>query len=208
MGAVSLLIGHFLPWAAHSTAALTQSGHDLAISTNFTPGAGIFANEWFFVPVWAAGFLLALTMHTTTLPPMTRLIGLALALGMVSLGLPTYPQVLTAWQSPDYRAQFFVTLVVMALVLWVTLRRRPTAAGDWRFLSLGCAVMCAVPLIGYPLIKPAIETLYQDAVGLGAGWWVSIGAVIALLVDASATIMGSSIGSSPVEASHPATRPR
>ena len=56
LSALVLLMGHLLPWAAHRTAPLTLSANDLGFFTNFTPGAGIFWNEWFYLPVWVAAW--------------------------------------------------------------------------------------------------------------------------------------------------------
>jgi hypothetical protein len=166
------------------------------------------------VPVWAAALLLALVIRTIDLPWLTRFIGMLLALGVASLGLPTYPQVLTAWQSPDYRVQFFITLMVVGLVVglvvwvWLGLVGHPKGTAIWRFVPLILALLCGIPLGGYVMVKPAIEALYGDALGFGSGWWVSLGAVIMLLIGAGATIMGSSIGSSSAQASYLTPHPR
>lgn len=174
-----LLLGHFLPWAAHDTSALTQSGHELAFSTHFTPDAGVFANEWFFVPAWCAALLLACSL-TPTLSRWERgLRGLVfggIALLIASLGFPPYPQVLTAFRSPDYRVQFFVTLLVMAGVIALLLipaKRMPPKTHA--LIVLACGVLSLIPVIGFLAIKPAIEMLYGGAVGLGAGWWLTLG---------------------------------
>ncbi len=94
-----LLIGHFLPWAAHSTAALTRSANDLGFFTNFTPGAGIFLNEWFYVSVWVAALLLVL-FFCSGLSPINRVLLMALALGIASLGLPRYEQLIKFVRTP------------------------------------------------------------------------------------------------------------
>lgn len=215
VAALLFVVGHFLPWALHSTAALTQSAHDLTISTHFTPGAGIFANQWFLVPVWAAALIIAgyasraemgreaaesgLIRVVLALPGVLVLV---LALGIASLGLPTYPQVLTAYRTPDYQAQFLITLAVMAGVIGVTLLPTWRLGALRRFapvLLAVLAVLSAVSLVGYVMIKPAIEALYGDSLGVGLGWWVTLTAIMALLVAAaraSATIMHSSIHSS------------
>ncbi len=175
--ALALLIGHFLPWAAHAVAPLTRSGHDLSISTNFTPGAGIFLNEWFLLPLWSASVLMALTIRNTLWPQ--RALGGAFALLIASLGLPAYPHILTAYANPDYRLQFFITLGVFALVAAVLLTgalpKRLRAA-----CSIACALASAVPLIGYFAVKPSIEALYRSPVGLGAGWWLTLAGVVLL----------------------------
>jgi hypothetical protein len=191
LNSLLLLIGHFLPWAAHATSALTQSGHELAFSTNFTPGAGVFANEWFFVPAWCSALLLALTARSTSPLPtgegsgvgsyaqidavLPRILFGGLALLIASLGFPPYPQVLTAFRSPDDRVQFFITLLVMAGVLALLLvpaKRMPAQAPA--FIALACGVLALISVIGFLAVKPAIETLYGAPVGLGLGWWLTL----------------------------------
>ncbi|RMG62409.1 MAG: hypothetical protein D6709_11730 [Chloroflexi bacterium] len=169
--ALALLIGHFLPWAAHAVAPLTRSGHDLSISTNFTPGAGIFLNEWFLLPLWSASVLMALTIRNVPWPQ--RALGGAFALLIASLGLPAYPHTLTAYAQPDYRLQFFITLGVFALVIAILLTNAlPTPVHA--ACSIACAVASTVPLIGYFAVKPSIEALYRSPVGVGAGWWFTL----------------------------------
>ena len=171
---LALLAGHFSPWAAHVTAALTRSAHELSIMTNFTPGAGVFWNEWFLLPLWSAALLIALLAGK-------RWLGLGLSWLVASLGLPAYPHLLTAYAHPEYRLQFFVTLGVIgaAAGLFATghALHTPLRLG----VLLVCALASAVPLTGYFMVKPAIEALYQGTVGIGLGWWLTLAGVGTLL---------------------------
>jgi hypothetical protein len=175
--AVLLLAGHFAPWAAHKTAALTLSAHELAVFTHFTPGAGIFMNQWFYLPLWSSALLLALVASQPGWWVNRAISGAGCAL-IASLGLPGYPQIVTAFRSPDYQLQFFVSLAVMAAVvviaLWPLGRLALLRSAGRILLSL----IAAVPLIGYLAVKPFIEQLYGDTVGLGAGWWLTLVAVL------------------------------
>ncbi len=191
VAAFVLLLGHFLPWAMHTTAPLTRSGHDLSISTNFTPGAGIFLNEWFLLPLWSAAILIALIVSSSrfaTRRPL-RFVGFGLALVVASLGLPAYPHVLTAYADPDYRLQFFVTLGVFALISAIVFAGLPQL---WlrSAVRIACALAAAVPLFGYFAVRPFIEVLYQSAVGVGIGWWFTLAGVLLLLAGAGAKISG------------------
>jgi hypothetical protein len=182
--ALLLLLGHFLPWAAHPTSALTQSGHELAFSTNFTPGAGVFANEWFFVTVWCSALLLAsaLSQSERVLP---RIVFGGMALVIASLGFPPYPQVLTAFRAPDYQVQFFISLLVMVGVVALVLmpaKRMPAVTPV--IVLLACGVLSLAPVVGFLAMKPAIESLYGGPVGLGLGWWLTLAAALAALVMA------------------------
>ena len=186
VAALLLLAGHLAPWAAHKTAVLTYSAHELAVSTHFTPGAGIFMNQWFYLPLWSSALLLALIAGKPGWW-VNRAIGGAACAVIASLGLPGYPDVLTAYRSPDYRLQFFVSLAVMVAVVVIALWRAERVA----VLRIGgrivLALASAVPLIGYLAIKPFIEQLYGDPVGLGAGWWVTLVAVLLGLTAALAS---------------------
>ncbi|MCS7056643.1 MAG: hypothetical protein NZM18_10795 [Thermoflexales bacterium] len=185
----ALLFGHFLPWATHRVAPLTRSGHDLSISTNFTPGAGVFLNEWFLLPLWSAALLAAMAGRTAAWP-WRALIG-AFAMLIASLGLPAYPHILTAYAHPDYRLQFFITLGVFALIAVIILAARlPTWARP--VCSIICGVASTVTLIGYLVIKPFVEALYQGSVGIGVGWWLTLAGVVLLLTAVGARILGKS----------------
>lgn len=196
---ILLLLGHFLPWAAHATSALTQSGHDLAFSTHFTPGAGVFANAWFFTPAWCAALLLALAFTpalTSTVSRWERALWSVVfgggAMLIASLGFPAYPQVLTALRSPDYRVQFFITLLTMFGVLALFLapaRRMPAQAPA--LIALACGALALIPVIGFLAVKPAVEALYGAPVGLGAGWWLTLVTSLLLIAIANAKMLRS-----------------
>jgi hypothetical protein len=171
-----LLAGHFAPWAAHFTAALTRSAHELSVSTNFTPGAGVFWNEWFLLPLWSAAVLIALLASG----PPKRWLGLGLSWLVASLGLPAYPHLLTAYAHPDYRLQFFITLAIFGVAF--VLGHALSASLHTAVLFI-CALASAVPLAGYFMVKPAIEALYQGEIGIGVGWWLTLAGVGMLLLQ-------------------------
>ena len=172
---------------AHKTAALTLTGHELAAFTNFTPGAGIFLNEWFYLPVWVSALLIAFVAAASP-SALVRWMGGALAAAVASLGLPPYPQVLSAVANADYRMQFLVTVVVMLAAVAISvlrlslLRLRPGVAATVLALF---GLIAAVPWAGFLAVRPAVEQLYRDTTGLGFGWWVvAAGALITLLAGA------------------------
>lgn len=169
IAALTLLAGHFAPWAAHKTAALTLSAHELSVFTNFTPNAGVFPNEGFLLPLWGAGLLLAL--HAQGARGLGRAGWLTLALGVVALGLPGYPELrkLLTGQGSAFLPQTLLTPLIGALVLACA-----------RFLKLrlpviaGVCLATGVTLIGYAVIRgSALEALYHDPLGFGWGWWAS-----------------------------------
>ncbi len=200
--AILLLVGHSLPWAAHTTAALTLSANDLAFFTNFTPGAGIFLNEWFYVPVWVAAVLLAAVGHGLSRPNRTLLA--VFAWGVASLGLPRYEQLIKFIRTPlpalresDFVLQLVLTLGVMALVLWLVLKPSQYFKPGMRSMAgfALVAVLCLVPLVGYIAIQPFIADLYGDsyrsALSIGYGWRMTFVADLLLWAMTFATILNA-----------------
>jgi hypothetical protein len=196
--AILLLSGHLLPWAAHTTAALTLSANDLAFFTHFTPGAGIFLNEWFYLPVWVAAVLLAVS--GAGLSHLNRALLTVLALGVASLGLPRYEQLIKFIRAPtqalresDFTLQFVLTFLVMGLVILLSVKfTKVLKAGRMRGVVLGlAALICAVPLAGYLSIKPFVAELYGDAVSIGIGWWLTLLADLLLWAMTFATILNA-----------------
>ena len=174
-----LLVGHFAPWAAHFTAALTRSAHELSVSTNFTPGAGVFWNEWFLLPLWSSAVLIALLAGG----PPKRWLVLGFSWLVASLGLPAYPHLLTAYAHPDYRLQFFITLGTFGATFALFALGHALSTSLRVAVLLTCASASAVPLAGYFMVKPAIEALYQGEIGIGIGWWLTLAGVGMLLLQ-------------------------
>jgi hypothetical protein len=118
-----------------------------------------------------------------------RVIAGLLCAGIASLGLPGYPQILTAYSSPDYRLQFYISIVVMMAAFVIALRhaehqddRRQGLRWQVRRAATPLlGLVSAVPLAGYVAVKPFIEQLYGDSLGLGWGWWLTLIAVLLAL---------------------------
>ena len=151
--ALLLLVGHMTTWVAHCASALTLSGHDLAVFTRSTPGAGIFMGQWYYLTLWAAV--------------------------VASLGLPGYPQVLSAFRNPELQFQFFVSLIVMIGVLAIALGQWVRITWLRRAALVALPLLALVPVVGYLAVKPFIEQLYNDTLGLGLGWWLTLAGVLA-----------------------------
>ncbi len=166
----SMLIGHLTAWAQHKTAALSLTGHELGEFTNFTPGAGVFANEWFYVPVWAGGLALALAAARARRPSVWLAL-MAAAVATAQFGLPRFER----WTNPEFRLQLAVTVVclvaVTALGIGLRLAKRADAKAP-RMAMAALPMLAIVPLIGFLVVRPFIETLYRDAVTPGVGWWL------------------------------------
>ena len=200
--ALAILVSHLLPWVVHRTAALTLSGNDLAFFTHFTPGAGVFRNEWFYLPLGAAAIQLVLAARWGKWP--VRLAAFIVAAGMIALMLPRYQFLiallgamraqggLTALREFEFGLQGLLFGIFMVILLTLTVGQALKQATERSaliiLLELLCLGLCLVPLIGLLSVRPAIETLYQDKTTLGLGWWLTLLAVFGLALSVGAKI--------------------
>ena len=193
---VSMVIGHLTAWAQHKTAALTLTGHELGEFTNFTPGAGVFANEWFYLPVWAAG--LALALAAARARRTAGWLGLMAAAAFTAqLGLPRFER----WTHPEFRLQLAATALCMIGIAGLGIGLRLTKQAPARVVGLAMAalpLLVGIPLAGFLVIRPFVEALYRDAVAPGVGWWMCAAAfVLSVLLTAARARTVGAIGSSP-----------
>ncbi len=186
--ALFVLLGHFTAWAQHKTAALTLSGHELATFTNATPNAGVFFNEGFMLPLWAAALLFVLRPGSEK--TRANWPWLLLALVVTALGFPAYPELrkLMGSQPSDFMLQLPVSAAVMALA--VIAQRAPPLARTALTALAGVAALTAVA--GFFAIRgPALETLYRDPIIVGFGVWMTLAGGIAALAIAFVTILAT-----------------
>ena len=186
--ALFMLLGHFMAWAQHKTAALTLSGHELATFTNATPNAGIFFNEGFLLPLWAAALLFVVRPGAER----THASGpwLLLAISVAALGFPAYPDLrkLISGQPSDFMWQLPISVAVMTLA--VIAQRTPPSLHSALTTVSGVAALIAVA--GFFAIRgPALETLYHDPVIVGFGVWMTLAGGIAALAIAFVTILAT-----------------
>ncbi len=181
---LAMLIGHMTAWAQHKTAALTLTGHELGEFTNFTPGAGVFANEWFYLPVWASG--LALALAAARARRTAGWLGLMVAAAFTAqFGLPRFER----WTHPEFRLQLAATALCMIAIAGLGIGLRLTKRAQARRVGLAMAalpLLVAVPLAGFLVIRPFVEALYRDAVAPGIGWWMC---ALACILAAGQTVV-------------------
>jgi hypothetical protein len=186
--ALCVLLGHFMAWAQHKTAALTLSGHELATFTNATPHAGIFFNEGFLLPLWASALLFVLRPgHETARANWPWLL---LAIIVAALGLPAYPELrkLLGGQASDFMWQLPASVAVMALAV-IAQRTAPRAH---MVLTALAGIAALVAVAGFFAIRgPALEVLYRDPVIVGFGVWMTLAGGIAALAIAFVTILST-----------------
>ncbi len=170
IAALALFALHLAPWAAHHSAALTQSAHDLAISTRFTPGAGQFRAELFLLPAWCAGWILAALAGAAIGGP-RRMLLMLLSTGCIAYTLPEYPRYL----QPEFRAQTVLAVLagVLALIaFWLSSRALP--ARMLLLANLAIGLMLAVPLFGLWWVRQPLTALLGSPVVPGWGWWGTV----------------------------------
>jgi uncharacterized membrane protein HdeD (DUF308 family) len=199
---VTMVIGHLTAWAQHKTAALTLTGHELGEFTNFTPGAGVFANEWFYLPVWAAG--LALALAAARARRSSAWLGLmALATGAAQFGLPR----LERWTNPEFRLQFAATLVCLFAIAVLGIGLRLIKRADAKPIQLTASalpLLTVIPLAGFFVARSAIEALYRDTLAPGIGWWLCLAASAAAAIQ---TLLATRETRSRQDLPHPSASP-
>ena len=162
--------GYYGPWVAHKDAGLVLSADDLAEFAKFMPvvrsGELAIVRELFFVPIWITAIgagLLAGRGKSTWLK--IALLGVSLLL--VFTPLPKYPELLSAYRSPEFAPTFWVTVAAMLISIGLTFwgGRLPDRIEAILWVVLGIAAASLAPL-HFVKLQPAIDRLYH----FGAGW--------------------------------------
>jgi hypothetical protein len=202
LGAALALIGVWGAWVPHRAAGLVLSGWDLAEFIKFLPGVSA-TRELFYLPVWSASIALAvLATHSPnaqknqpTLPSAIQ-VGLMLtALGLMVALLPPYPDLLTGYQSAEFRWRFILGLsgILLVLFIWLftspllpavvrqRLGRQQASTPSQRSRRCGAtrpaggllvvlALVGAIPsLWQFLTLRSTIAAVYQDHLGWGWG---------------------------------------
>nr|WP_290666459.1 hypothetical protein [Ardenticatena sp.] len=178
-------LGWWLPWVAHpkGAAALVLLGLDLGDFFKFTTlwrnGGLQWERHFFFLPPALA--TLGLLLWATRLGWRGRTVMLGIAIPMALVLLPEYER-WHEWQSPEFRFQSTLAIIVVitALLVWAGGPRLPrsltTAAGA--VVALAGATL---PLWAFWRVELLLRDFYGGAIVWGAGiWYTTIGFGIAL----------------------------
>lgn len=193
LAASALVVGHFLPWVRPASAALSLNAHELAVFTNFTPHAGVFFNEGFLLPLWAAALMTAAMARR-------RLIPMLLAVFLLFLALPGYPELRRIWdgQSSEFTLQLLVSAGLAPVCAALALQAHPRSAALRIAAALG-AVAAAVNVAGFLVVRVvALGPLYGMDIVPGAGLWVTICAAILCLTLAVFATIAPKFGFAPL----------
>jgi hypothetical protein len=173
---IALLViaaGYFGPWAAQPAAGLNLSADDLAEWVKFLPvyqaGNSGLIRELFFSSIWLVPIGLGLLAGRSR-SWLIRLSLLGLALLLVFTPLPKYPELITAYQAPEFAPTFWITVgsLVITIALGLLgprmLRADRVVAALW--IVAGLAVALIAPL-HFVKVLPEIERLYHVSIGWG-----------------------------------------
>ena len=189
------VVGTWGPWIPHRAAALVLSGWDLAEFVKFVPGASAI-RELFYLPAWCAGLtLLALAQLAPGEQPgrLAKQFGLKIvALGLFLAILPPFPNLLTGYQSAEFRWQFLLGVVGLLALVASSVPVRPSVlravAGHWpgssvvTMTGLVGVVRVVLALVGaipalwqFANVRGEIELVYSTRLGWGWGLGVFLG---------------------------------
>jgi hypothetical protein len=149
----------------------------LAASARFTPGAGVFRADFFYLPLWVAALVLAALASRAKRLGTRWLVLTALALLTAQFSLPEYPKYFEA----PYRVQLGLTLLMVIGTVLTCLGGDRLARHRHMLLVVAVAFSSAnlVALVGFGMVRPHVESLYRDTVSIGAGWWLTLAALTA-----------------------------
>ena len=168
---VIIVAGYFGPWAAHPAAGLNLSADDLSEWVKFLPmvkaGNSGLIRELFFISIWLTPIALGLLAGRNR-SWLIKLLLLGLALLLVFTPLPKYPELLTAYQTPEFAPTFWITAgsLVLTIGLGFFGRRTSDRLVAARWLVFGLAVALIAPL-HFIKVWSEIERLYQVSIGWG-----------------------------------------
>ncbi len=140
IGLAAMVIGAYGPWVAHANAGMALGVIDLAEFAKFMTRAGLtsIVREWFYLPLLAAAVGGTLWASQDSPHPFSSAFGkivLSLAAGLALIALPPfYPDLVTAYWSPENRLLFLMSLTTLGLV--VTAAALGHRLPDWMVWSV------------------------------------------------------------------------
>lgn len=178
-GATTALVGAVAPWIPHPTAALRIGAFDLFEISKYLPavrsGEIFLIREAFLLTVTVPALVLALV---PLIPSSRRGVGrwlLPMGAAIIALStLPPYPQILSAYQDPEYRGQLILSAATSLLTLLSPLAiRLPPYVLVSLILTLN-GVGLALPLTQFIQVRPLFASLYDAPIGWGWGIFVYV----------------------------------
>lgn len=168
---VIIVAGYFGPWAAHPAAGLNLSADDLSEWVKFLPmyqaGDSGLIRELFFIPIWLVPIGLGV-LASRSRSWWIKLAVLSGAVLLIFTPLPKYPELLTAYQTPEFAPTFWITAGTLAITLGLGLagRRTPDRLVAALWMVFGLAIALIAPL-HFIKVWSEIARLYGVSIGWG-----------------------------------------
>jgi hypothetical protein len=196
LGWILAAVGYFGPWIAHQTAALTITGVDMAEFVKFLPealeGSLPLLRQLFYLPPVAVIVGVAFLAGSSELRYPLTLQALFLGLS-VPLSLQLLPP---AWSpgmllGAEFRLQTAVLVLCWLLLaaFWL-LARLPLSLRSALAATLGL-VATALPSWQLFTVKPAIDGVYGQAVGIGWGLLTCLSGLSLMIAVSTALFLAS-----------------
>ncbi len=184
LGLLLIGAGYFGPWVWHKDAGLILSADDLGEWIKLLPawqtGQLPVQRELFYLPIWLTSIGLGLLAGRIT-SRRWKLIVLALSVLLVFTPLPKYPELLSAYRTPEFILTFWAT--VTALLLSVAFAffgsRLPDRVEAILWIVIGIAAALFAPWM-FGRAMPDIDRLYHFVIGWGlvveviGGVWLTL----------------------------------
>jgi hypothetical protein len=186
LGLAAMIVGAWGPWVAHANAGMALGVSDLVEFVKFMQRAGLTAigREWFYLPLLAAALGLSLGARQRFAVSDFRFWVVSGAAILAALEpLPPYPFVFTAYQSPEDRTLFWMSVIALGLVVAALgagnrLPRRTVA----RLIT--ALAVCSVPPAVWQFVqlRGPLAELYGAPVQAGWGLIVTVAGSLLVIV--------------------------
>ena len=185
LGLLLIGAGYFGPWVWHKDAGLILSADDLGEWIKFLPawqtGQLPVQRELFYLPIWLTSIGLGLMAGRIQSWPW-KIVVLALGALLVFTPLPKYPELLSAYRTPEFTLTFWATVAALLLSVAFTFfgSRLPDRVEAILWIVIGVAAALFAPWM-FGRAMPDIDRLYHFSIGWGLVAEVIGGVLLALI---------------------------
>ena len=183
VGVLLIGVGYFGPWVAHKAAGLNLSADDLGEWIKFLPawrsGQLPVIRELFYLPIWLTAIGLGLKAGRLKSRPW-KLAVWALSMLLVLTPLPKYPELLSAYRTPEFAPTFWATVVALLIASGLAFfgARLPDRAEAVLWITIGISAALFAPWM-FGRAMPDIDQLYHYSIGWGVIAEVAGGVLLA-----------------------------
>ncbi len=177
--------GYFGPWVWHKAAGLNLSADDLGEWIKFLPawksGQLPVLRELFYLPIWLTSIGLGVMAGRIKSWPW-KIVVLALSVLLVFTPLPKYPELLSAYRTPEFTLAFWATAAALLLSVAFTFfgARLPDRVEAILWIVIGIAAALFAPWM-FGRAMPDVDQLYHYSIGWGVVAVVIGGVLMALI---------------------------